>query len=247
MQGEPLQHLGATRSRITASHLLQTPDTFVRTQMPGMVKSAAIVHAGPALGAGFMQYTAEMEAGGMLGPTKAQRFLYVLEGKLEVSLRAKYKLGVAGFAFLPQGAAHTVKATAASRVAVFEKYYQPLPGVRAPKAIFSNEEKVASQALMGDTDLQVRCLLPDSPEFDFAVNTMEYQPGAALSMVEVHVMEHGMLMLAGGGIYRLGEDWYPVQAGDFIWMGAWCPQWFGALGKTPAKYLIYKDWNRSAL
>jgi (S)-ureidoglycine aminohydrolase len=27
-------------------------------------------------------------------------------------------------------------------------------------------------------------------------------------------------------------------------MAPYCPQWFGALGKTPAKYLIYKDWNR---
>ena len=96
---------------------------------------------------------------------------------------------------------------------------------------------------MGDDALQVRALVPDDPSFDFAVNTMTYLPGATLSMVEIHVMEHGLLMLAGGGIYRLGEHWYPVAAGDFIWMAPYCPQWFGALGKTPAKYLIYKDWN----
>ena len=100
---------------------------------------------------------------------------------------------------------------------------------------------------MGDPDLIVRSLLPDTMAFDFAVNTMTYQPGAALSMVEVHVMEHGLLMLEGGGIYRLDEDWYPVTAGDFIWMGPYCPQWFGAIGKSPAKYLIYKDWNRHPL
>jgi (S)-ureidoglycine aminohydrolase len=73
---------------------------------------------------------------------------------------------------------------------------------------------------------------------------MTFQPGAALPMVEIHVMEHGLAMLAGSGIYRLGEHWYPVVAGDFIWMAPYCPQWFGAIGKTPAKYLIYKDWNR---
>jgi (S)-ureidoglycine aminohydrolase len=76
---------------------------------------------------------------------------------------------------------------------------------------------------------------------------MVYQPGAALNMVEAHAMEHGLLMLEGGGIYRLGDSWYPVAAGDFIWMGPWCPQWFGAIGKSPAKYLIYKDWNRHPL
>jgi len=90
-------------------------------------------------------------------------------------------------------------------------------------------------------------MLPDDPSFDFAVNTMTYQPGSSLSMVEMHVMEHGLIMLEGGGIYRLGDQWYPVTAGDFIWMGPWCPQWFGAIGKKPAKYLIYKDWNRHPL
>jgi (S)-ureidoglycine aminohydrolase len=130
---------------------------------------------------------------------------------------------------------------------VIEKIYQPVAGVAPPTFLTGNEADVASIALMGDADLQVRSLLPDLPGFDFAVNTMTYQPGASLSMVEVHVMEHGLLMLEGGGIYRLGEAWYPVQAGDFIWMAPFCPQWFGALGKQPAKYLIYKDWNRHPL
>jgi (S)-ureidoglycine aminohydrolase len=132
-------------------------------------------------------------------------------------------------------------------VAVIEKGYQPLDSAAAPSPMISTESAVASRALNDDPDLQVKCLLPDEPSFDFAVNTMTYQPGAALSQVEMHVMEHGLLMLEGGGIYRLGDAWYPVTAGDFIWMGPWCPQWFGAIGKVPAKYLIYKDWNRHPL
>jgi (S)-ureidoglycine aminohydrolase len=111
----------------------------------------------------------------------------------------------------------------------------------------SSENDVAAEPLDGGPDLQVKHLLPDEPSFDFAVNTMTYQPGAALSMVEMHVMEHGLLMLEGGGIYRLGDSWYPVTAGDFIWMAPWCPQWFGAIGKAAAKYIIYKDWNRHPL
>jgi (S)-ureidoglycine aminohydrolase len=35
-----------------------------------------------------------------------------------------------------------------------------------------------------------------------------------------------------------------VTQGDAIWMGPYCPQWFAALGKEPAKYLLYKDVNR---
>jgi (S)-ureidoglycine aminohydrolase len=57
-------------------------------------------------------------------------------------------------------------------------------------------------------------------------------------------MEHGLLMLEGQGVYRLGESWYPVQAGDCIWMGPYCAQWFVASGKRPARYLYYKDVNR---
>jgi len=243
-----LASLGQTRSAQQRNHLLLTADTFVRTPLPGMKGATAIVHAGPAMGAAFAEYTAEFEAGGELGPTSAQRFLYVLEGEIEVEVGGKqHRLMARGYAYIPQGAPHRVVALKASRAAVIEKTYRPMAGVDAPHAIVSSENSVASHALNDDSDLQVKCLLPDEMSFDFAVNTMVYQPGAALSMVEMHVMEHGLIMLEGGGIYRLGDAWYPVTAGDFIWMGPWCPQWFGAIGKVPAKYLIYKDWNRHPL
>lgn len=243
-----MHNLGETRSAHQRNHILQTPDTFVRTVLPGMKKGVGIVHIGPALGAAFAQYTAELESGGELGATKAQRFVYVLDGKLTVESEQKQKgLEQQGFCYFPQGAMHRVAAKTASRIAVIEKKYQGLEGAPAPQAILSSEDDVKGQPLGDDGDLQVKCLLPDNPSFDFAVNTMTYQPGAALSMVEMHVMEHGLIMLEGGGIYRLGDQWYPVTAGDFIWMGPWCPQWFGAIGKKPAKYLIYKDWNRHPL
>ena len=201
-----LSHLGQTRSAQHPNHLLLTADTFVRTTLPGMKACAAIVHAGPTMGAAFTQ-----------------------------------------FAYLPEGTWHRVVAAKASRAAVIEKAYQVLKGIQPPAALVSSEDAISSHPLNDDPDLQVKCLLPDEMSFDFAVNTMVYQPGAALGQVEMHVMEHGLVMLEGGGIYRLGDSWYPVIAGDFIWMGPWCPQWFGAIGKVPAKYLIYKDWNRHSL
>jgi (S)-ureidoglycine aminohydrolase len=241
-------NLGQTRSSQQCNHLLLTADTFVRTPLPGMKNCAAIVHAGPALGAAFAEYTAEFEAGGELGSTPAQRFLYVIEGAISVELDGEQnELGVGGFAYLPEGFPHRVIAKKPSRAAVIEKPYQALRGVAPCQVIVSSEDKISPHALNDDPDLQVKCLLPDEPAFDFAVNTMVYQPGAALNQVEMHVMEHGLIMLEGGGIYRLGDSWYPVTAGDFIWMGPWCPQWFGAIGKVPAKYLIYKDWNRHPL
>jgi (S)-ureidoglycine aminohydrolase len=159
----------------------------------------------------------------------------------------RHELGARGYAYLPEGFAHRVSAKKESRVAVIEKHYLGVEKSESPRLIASSEDAVSSHALDGDSDLQVKCLLPDEPSFDFAVNTMVYQPGASLRMVEMHVMEHGLIMLEGSGIYRLGDSWYPVAAGDFIWMGPWCPQWFGAIGKVPAKYLIYKNWNRHPL
>ena len=208
----------------------------------------AVVHVGPALGAAFTQYTAEMEEGGCLGPGDVQRFLYVLDGQIVLQrTQEQHTLCQRGFAYLPVGSDMQVKAHRQSRVTVIEKTYRKLHGTAMSKLLVSSEDAVAPQPLMGDEDLQVRSLLPNTEAYDFAVNTMTFQPGASLSLVETHVMEHGLLMLDGGGIYRLGENWYPVSAGDFIWMAPYCPQWFGAIGRTPARYLIYKDWNRHPL
>jgi (S)-ureidoglycine aminohydrolase len=174
--------------------------------------------------------------------------VYVVEGSVDLATGTSFHtLDAGGYAYLPAATEHTLAARDPARLAVIERVHHPLDGVAAAPVLVGRESGVLPVALNGDPDLAVRSLLPDSPSFDFAVNTMTYQPGAALSMVEVHVMEHGLLMLEGGGIYRLGDAWCPVQAGDFIWMGPFCPQWFGALGKQPAKYLIYKDWNRHPL
>jgi (S)-ureidoglycine aminohydrolase len=243
-----MQRLGFTRSAYRADHLLLTADTFVRAPLPGMSKANAIIHAGPALGAAFTQYTAEFEAGGILGPAPAQRFVYVLDGQLSIATsEGERKLCPGHYAYLPPGDEAQISAATAARAAVIEKEYQPLAVTNAPALLIGDESSIEPKPLLDDEAIEVRCLIPDDAAFDFAVNTMTYAPGASLPMVEIHIMEHGLLMLEGGGIYRLGESWYPVTAGDFIWMAPYCPQWFGALGKSPAKYLIYKDSNRHPL
>ena len=259
-----MHFLGQTRSTNRRDHLLLTPDTFVRTPLPGLSGGLAIVHVCPAGGAAFTQMTVELDAGGTLSEGPVQRLAYVLAGELtlDVSAAQSHRLGAGSYAYLPSGTAHTLTAQAPSRVVIIEKPYMPLSSQQAhgsspeaqgsggedkPGLLVGHEADLPAAALNGDEGLQVRSLLPPSMAFDFACNTMTYAPGAALSQVEIHYMEHGLLMLEGGGIYRLGESWYPVSAGDFIWMAPFCPQWFGALGKAPAKYLIYKDFNRHPL
>ena len=236
-----MHHLGQTRSAYRADHLLSTPDTFIRAPLPGMRNATAVVHISPARGAAFTQFTALFEAGGELGPAASQRFFYVIEGKLEIAGKT---LEAGGYGYLPAGQNEALHAIMPARVAIIEKPYLPLLDAAPPTTLFGDVAGLKPQPLEGDDDLEVRTLLPVDPAFDFAVNTITYEPGATLPKVEVHVMEHGLLMLAGGGIYKLGDSWYAVSEGDFIWMAPYCPQWFGALGKQPAKYLLYKDWNR---
>ena len=54
-------------------------------------------------------------------------------------------------------------------------------GVVPAPALFGTEDAVVGQPLAGDDALQVKQLLPTAPGFDYAVNTMTYEPGAALS------------------------------------------------------------------
>src|ERR1039458_9489470 len=143
-QGLTVHNLGNTRSSHQPNHLLLTPDTFVRTTLPGMKGCAAIVHAGPALGARFTEYTAEFEADGELGGTPAQRFVFVMEGAVKVETPDKqFKLGARGYAYVPEDLTHRIMATEKSRVAVIEKSYESLAGIAPPHLIVSHEDEVA--------------------------------------------------------------------------------------------------------
>lgn len=246
-----MNRLGQTRSAHRPDHLLHTPDAFIRIPLPGLTDGAAIVHTSPAGGAAFTQYTVELATGGVLSAStlpNIQRFVYVISGTVDLASDAIFHgLPPGNFAYIPPQTDHAFTASESAILQVIEKPLIRLAGAAQPKLVTGSESKIPGTALNGDEDLVVRALMPPGQEYDFAVNTMTYAPGSSLAQVEVHVMEHGLMMLEGGGIYRLNDQWYPVTAGDFIWMGPYCPQWFGAIGKVPAKYLIYKDFNRQPL
>jgi (S)-ureidoglycine aminohydrolase len=127
---------------------------------------------------------------------------------------------------------------------VFRKIHEPQPGFGPPPLTFGNAKDVQGEPFLGNEKAVLKVLLPTDPRFDMAVNIFTYQPGATLPFVETHIMEHGLLMLSGQGVYRLENAYYPVTAGDVIWMAPYCPQWFVAMGDEPASYLYYKDINR---
>src|SRR5947208_15490978 len=82
-KGRTVHNLGQTRSSHQHNHLLLAADTFVRTTLPGMRKYVATVHVGPALGARFTEYTAELEVGGEQGRTAGQPFEFIIDDGLK--------------------------------------------------------------------------------------------------------------------------------------------------------------------
>jgi (S)-ureidoglycine aminohydrolase len=242
---------GTTRSRVCANHALIVPESFVPAALPGWEKTRCVVLVSPALGARFVQYLALMEPGATAAPAAPgiERMLFVLEGEITVSRSPadERTLEPGGFAFLPSLSPRVLRSATMSRACVFEKRYVPCAGIEPPTPLFGHERDVPGAPFLGDPDAVLQALLPDTPAFDMAVNVFSFRPGATLPMVEVHMMEHGLLMLEGQGVYRLADSWYPVREGDAIWMASYCPQWFVATGKGRARYLYYKDVNRDPL
>jgi (S)-ureidoglycine aminohydrolase len=175
--------------------------------------------------------------------------VYVLEGPASVLIEArKHRLEPGGYAYLPAG--HDVQiagGSAATRILVFQKKYQPLRGVAKPAGVVGQEREVKAQPLHGSEGARLQALLPANPAFDMAVNILTFQPGAALPVVESPAVECGWRVLRGQGICRLGGDWHLVQAGDVIWTASYCPQWFVAIGKAPASCICYQEANRDPM
>ncbi len=241
---------GQTRTRVAARHALIAPDGHVKSNAPGITGAATVILINPAMGARFTQVLVTFEAGGSarVSASEIETAGYFETGGGTLTVGGKKKrCGEGAFFFAPAGAEWSIEAPLGeTRVTLFQKKFEPLAGLAAPKAIIGDAKQVKGEPFLGDPDARLQVLLPDAPEFDLAMNIFTYQPGATLPFVETHVMEHGLLMLAGQGVYRLEEAWYPVGEGDAIWMAPYCAQWFVAMGKTPASYLYYKDVNRAA-
>lgn len=243
---------GHTRTVLKSRYALLTPDSSVPSIVPGWKNAVIHVNLSPAmLGPRFTQLQATLGPDGVgEGNTGAnQYFLYALEGAGTIGLAdRRHRLEAGSYVYLPPNQDLQVKSSGATlKLLIFQKPYEQIAGLAAPVTIVAHERDVRGQPFLGNEDARLQVLLPDRPEFDLAVNIFTYQPGATLPFVESHVMEHGLLMLKGQGVYRLDNDWHPVQAGDVIWMASYCPQWFVAMGKTPASYIYYKDVNREPL
>jgi (S)-ureidoglycine aminohydrolase len=186
-----------------------------------------------------------------------ESFVYVVAGAVEVGRHprespvidhADTRVAEGQSVFIPADWEALLTARDRSRLIVVRKRYEPL----SPKAgaheqatfVLSDARHVDAKPFMDNPHARLQTLLPDDVRFDMSMNVFTFDPGHGLPYVETHVMEHGLFVLEGKGLYYLDGEWMEVEKDDFIWMGPYCPQSFYATGPTPAKYMYYKNVNR---
>lgn len=228
---------------------------IVTSPLPFWTGSRAWVLSRPLSGFAetFSQYVMEVAPGGGSNnpepDLRAEAVIFVVEGSLQLVIEgATHRMIAGGYAFIPPGANWTVanESDAPVRFHWIRKAYEVVDGIDLPEAFVVNEKDIAP-TVMPDTEGRwstTRFVGSDDMRHDMHVNIVNFEPGAVIPFTETHVMEHGLYVLEGKAVYRLNQDWVEVEAGDFMWLRAFCPQACYAGGPGPFRYLLYKDVNR---
>jgi (S)-ureidoglycine aminohydrolase len=201
----------------------------------------------------FSQYIMEVSPGGGSADPEpdpaAEAVLFVVEGGATLSVAgATHALTPGAYAYLPPSTPWQLRndTTAPVRFHWIRKAYAAAAGIPAPDPLVLNERDIAPSA-MPDTQgrwATTRFVDPADLRHDMHVTVVTFEPGGLIPFEETHVMEHGLYVLEGKAVYRLNRDWVEVEAGDFMWLRAFCPQACYAGGPGRFRYLLYKDVNR---
>ncbi len=244
--------IGHNRGVVRPNYAFMPPEGVLVSRLPHYDRTIARILAAPVLGARFAQFVLEIEpGGGSRGEVRedgVQHFFYVLSGNAQVSVSgfAPAELGEGGFAYVPPGLPFLLGNNGPDKLRVLglRKRYEAID-LPVPEPIVSHRDQVPVTNHTGLEGRGFQFLLPyGDMRFDFEMNLMWFKPGACFPDVETHVMEHGLYMLEGQGLYFLGDEWHEIRAHDFIWMGGFCPQQFYPTGFSDAAYLLYKNVNR---
>ncbi len=230
---------------------------IVTSFLPGWTNTRMWLIARPMSGFSetFSQYVMEVgPKGGSDAPEPdagAEGVIVMTAGELRLSLDGQeHDLGPGGYAYIPPACAWRVH-NGTDHPAHFHwvrKLYEPASGLGTPGAFVSSDQDIAPIP-MPDTAgrwATTRFVEPDDLRHDMHVNIVTFQPGGVIPFEETHVMEHGLYVLEGKAVYKLNQDWVEVEAGDFMWLRAYCPQACYAAGPGRFRYLLYKDVNRHA-
>jgi (S)-ureidoglycine aminohydrolase len=257
--GLPDQHqLLTDRAMFTEAYAViprGTMSDIVTSYLPNWTDTRLWVLARPLSGFAetFSQYIVEVSAGGGSDlpedNPEAEGVLFVVEGQMILTIGdEEHKLESGGYAYLPPGARWTLHNPGSDplRFHWIRKAYQKVDGLDVPPPFVTNEHDL-EPIPMPDTDgawVTSRFVDPTDLRHDMHVNIVTFRPGVVIPFAETHVMEHGLYVLEGKAVYRLNTDWVEVQAGDFMWLRAFCPQACYAGGPGVFRYLLYKDVNR---
>jgi (S)-ureidoglycine aminohydrolase len=205
------------------------------------------VLAAPVIGSNFVQHHLTFAPGGSgkrISDNRVESFLYVVAGSLTLKTDREHALLAGGFAFLPHTRGFEMRSADGATALLLHKVYEPAPGIEPAKEIIGTESKVPAEVWMDNPASRLQTLIPDDLHYDLAMNIFTFDPGHGLPYVETHVMEHGLFMLQGKGVYYLDNEWMEVEKNDFIWLGPYCPQSYYATGPEKTRYIYYKNVNR---
>jgi len=182
---------------------------------------------------------------------QAQNVIFVVGGQLRITLGDQsYNMDAGGYVYIPAACDWNIR-NSGSAIAHFHwirKRYVSMDGVNQPKAFVTSDNEIKPTPMPNSSGLwsTSRFVDPCDLSHDMHVNIVTFQPGGTIPFAETHVMEHGLFILSGKGVYYLNQEWIEVEAGDFLWLRAFCPQACYAGGNSPFRYLLYKDVNRHA-
>ena len=201
----------------------------------------------------FSQYIMEVAPGGGSDRPEsdpgAEGVLFVVEGELSLTLAGQnHRMTPGGYAFIPPGSDWQVRNESSSEVRFhwIRKAYEAVEGIDLPEAFVTNEADIEPSEMPGTNGCWATTRFVDQSDMrhDMHVNIVTFQPGGVIPFAETHVMEHGLYVLEGKAVYLLNRDWVEVEAGDYMWLRAFCPQACYAGGPGRFRYLLYKDVNR---
>ncbi|GAB4098254.1 bifunctional allantoicase/(S)-ureidoglycine aminohydrolase [Sinomonas halotolerans] len=253
----PQTHLTTERAIVTEAYTVIPKGVLtdiVTSNLPGFTNTRSWIIARPISGFAttFSQLIVEIGPGG--GAPKAEfeagveGVVFVVRGTVNLTLNGEaHTLEEGGYAYLAAGDEWGLENVSDAPVSFHwvRKAYERLEGYEAKSFVTSDTEVEPRE--MPDTEgvwKTTRFVDPDDLAHDMHVNIVTFQPGGVIPFPETHVMEHGLYVLEGKAMYLLNKDWVEVEAGDFMWLRAFCPQACYASGPGQFRYLLYKDVNR---
>ncbi len=228
---------------------------IVTSNLPHWQGARAWILARPLSGfaESFAQYIVELTSGGGAEnpepEANGEAVLFVTDGGFTLTIDGQpHKMATGSYAYIPAGASWQVRnnTDAPTTFHWIRKAYEAVDSIARPEAFVTSDQQTQPIAMPGTNGAwaTTRFVDPSDMRHDMHVNIVTFQPGGIIPFAETHVMEHGLYVLQGKAVYRLNDDWVEVEAGDFIWLRAFCPQGCYAAGPEPFRYLLYKDVNR---